>query len=130
MLRLPFRPGEICDSERADRFFLQQRSRRCGFDLCFSNRTAFVTTLANWISRPTPLSRMMASGIIWRWWHEDKKEFRFYVDGVLADARAYANTVLFTEQTRFSIWRGKHRRSQYVGLLDRLRYSKGALNRG
>ena len=58
--------------------------------------------------------------------HENGKEFRFYIDGVLADTQPYTGSVIFTRTNQiFYIGAEFNGGLQYVGLLDRLRYSKG-----
>ena len=60
--------------------------------------------------------------------HENGKEIRFYVDGVLGDTVAYSSGVNFTRtQTLFSLgaeWNGA---LQYIGSVDRLKVSSGML---
>ncbi|MCW5558408.1 MAG: LamG domain-containing protein [Verrucomicrobiae bacterium] len=60
--------------------------------------------------------------------HENGKELRFYVDGVLGDTVEYTSGVNFTRtQTLFSIgaeWNGA---LQYLGSVDRLKVSSGIL---
>jgi hypothetical protein len=63
--------------------------------------------------------------------HENGKEFRFYVDGVLGDTVPYTSGVNFTRtQTLFSLgaeWNGA---LQYIGSVDRLKVFSGILTPG
>jgi hypothetical protein len=94
----------------------------------FTNRTAFVTTLGI-------LDRSSAAAIPndggWHHIavvHDNAKEFRFYVDGVLGDTIVYTNGVIFTRTNEiFYIGSENTGGLQYVGLIDRLRYTKRAL---
>jgi hypothetical protein len=60
--------------------------------------------------------------------HENGKEIRFYVDGVLGDTVPYTSGVNFTRtQTLFSLgaeWNGA---LQYIGSVDRLKVTSGIL---
>ncbi|MCD6339450.1 MAG: Ig-like domain-containing protein [Verrucomicrobia bacterium] len=94
-----------------------------------TDRTVFVTTLG--------ILDASSSAVIpddGQWHHiavvhENGVELRYYVDGVLSDAREYTDGVIFTRtQDFFSIgaeWNGG---LQYVGSLDRLKVSSGALS--
>jgi hypothetical protein len=98
----------------------------------FRDRTAFVTTLG--IVDQSSKAGIPNDGA----WHhvaivhEFRREFRFYVDGFLAANVPYTHGVVFDPaKTRQSFtlgaeWDGH---LQYVGLLDRFRYSKGVLVR-
>src|SRR5438132_1156866 len=92
----------------------------------FTNRTAFVTTLG--VKDQSSAAAIPNDG---GWHHvavvhENLKEFRFYVDGVLADTQPYTGSVIFTRTNQiFYIGAENTGGLQYVGLIDRLRYSKG-----
>jgi hypothetical protein len=63
--------------------------------------------------------------------HEFEKELRFYVDGTLGATVPYTRGTIFT-RTNLIFYLGSESTGglQYVGLLDRFRYSKGALAAG
>ncbi len=91
-----------------------------------NNRTVFVTTLG---ILDVPSQAAIPDDDAWHHIavvHENGKEFRFYVDGVLGDTVAYASGVNFTRTQRlFSLgaeWNGALR---YTGWIDRLKISSG-----
>ncbi|PYI84586.1 MAG: hypothetical protein DME26_13000, partial [Verrucomicrobia bacterium] len=92
----------------------------------FTDRSAFVTTLG--VKDQSSAAIIPDDG---KWHHmavvhENGKEFRFYIDGVLADTQPYTGSVIFTRTNQiFYIGAEFNGGLQYVGLLDRLRYSKG-----
>lgn len=93
-----------------------------------TDRTVFVTTLGI-LDRTSSASVPNDGG-----WHhlavvhEAGKEFRFYVDGLLRDTRAYTGGVLFTRTaTEFYFGSEPTGGLQFVGKLDRFRYTKGIL---
>jgi hypothetical protein len=94
----------------------------------FTNRTIFVTTLGI-------LDRDSSAAIPddGNWHHiavvhENGVEFRFYVDAVLADTRAYTGGVNFTRTNEvFYIGSEPTFGLQYTGMLDRLKVTKGVL---
>ena len=94
----------------------------------FTDRTAYVTTLG--VKDQQSAAAIPDDGA-WHHMaivHEDKKEFRFYIDGVLGDTVPYTTSVIFTRTNQvFYIGAESTGGLQYVGLLDRLRYSKGML---
>lgn len=60
--------------------------------------------------------------------HENGKEIRYYVDGILEDTRAYTSGVIFTRtQTSFTLGSEPGGGLQYVGSLDRLKITSGVL---
>ena len=60
--------------------------------------------------------------------HENGKEIRYYVDGILGFTRAYTGSVIFTRtQTSFYIGSEPGGGLQYTGLLDRLKITSGIL---
>jgi hypothetical protein len=60
--------------------------------------------------------------------HENKKEFRFYVDGALADTQAYTGGVNFTRTNQvFYIGSEPTFGLQYTGSLDRLKVDRAML---
>lgn len=91
------------------------------------NRTVFVTTLGI-LDRNSNAAIPDDGG-----WHhiavvhEAGKEFRFYVDGVLADTQAYTGGVLIDVRTATEFYIGSEPTGglPYVGKLDRLIVSKG-----
>ena len=94
----------------------------------FTNRTLFVTTLG--VKDQSSNAKIPDDG---KWHHvavvhEDKKEFRFYVDGALADTQAYTGGVLFS-RTNMVFYIGSEPTFglQYTGQLDRLKVTKGML---
>lgn len=94
----------------------------------FTNRTIFVTTLGI-------LDRDSSAAIPddGNWHHiavvhDNGTEFRFYVDGALADTRAYTGGVNFTRTNEvFYIGSEPTFGLQYTGMLDRLKVTKGVL---
>lgn len=62
--------------------------------------------------------------------HQDGVEFRFYVDGVLSDTRAYTLGAGSSTIPRFTIGSGVNGSLPFIGKLDRLRYSNQALDPG
>jgi len=94
----------------------------------FTNRTMFVTTLG--VKDQNSNAKIPDDG---NWHqiavvHEDKKEFRFYVDGVLADTQAYTGSVIFTRTNQvFYLGSEPTYGLQYTGLLDRLKLTRGML---
>lgn len=99
----------------------------------FTNRTAFVTTLGI-VDQGSKAAIPNDGG-----WHHmavvhdaTAKEIRFYVDGVLGDtATGYTKGTIFTRTNQFFSLGSEFNNGtpglQYVGLLDRFKYSKGAL---
>ncbi len=59
--------------------------------------------------------------------HQDGVEFRFYVDGVLGDTRAYTAGAGSGTLPRFTIGSGFNGSLPFIGKMDRLRYSNQAL---
>jgi len=59
--------------------------------------------------------------------HEFGKEMRFYVDGVLSDTIAYTSGVIFTRTDNYFQFAIEVTYNQYVGLIDRFKFSKGTL---
>ena len=60
--------------------------------------------------------------------HQNGVELRYYVDGVLGDTRAYTSGVIFTRtETSFTLGSEPNGGLQYVGSLDRLKVTSGAL---
>lgn len=59
--------------------------------------------------------------------HESGKEFRFYVDGVLGDTKAYTSNVLIDVRTQDTFYLGSEPNGglPFVGKMDRVRVSKG-----
>ncbi|MBI4660883.1 MAG: LamG domain-containing protein [Verrucomicrobia bacterium] len=94
----------------------------------FTDRTAYVTTLG---VKDQQSSATIPDDGKWHHMavvHEAKKEFRFYIDGQLADTVAYTGSTIFTRTNQVFYIGAEHNGGlQYVGLLDRLRYSKGML---
>lgn len=62
--------------------------------------------------------------------HEDGVQFRFYVDGVLGDTRAYTLGAGSSTLTRFTIGSGFNGALPFIGKMDRLRFSNRALAPG
>jgi len=61
--------------------------------------------------------------------HENGKEIRYYVDGVLGYTRPYTSGVIFTRtQTFFTLGSEPNSVLQYVGSLDRLKVSSGVID--
>lgn len=94
----------------------------------FTNRTAFVTTLGK---KDQDSKAAIPDDGKWHHYavvHENAKEIRFYVDGVLADTQAYTSSVIFTRTNQvFYLGSEPAGGLQFVGSLDRLIYSKGML---
>ena len=94
----------------------------------FTNRTLFVTTLG--VKDQNSNAKIPDDG---HWHHvaavhENAKEFRFYIDGVLADTQAYTGSVIFTRTNQvFYIGSEPTFGLQYTGMLDRLIVSRGML---
>jgi Concanavalin A-like lectin/glucanases superfamily len=95
----------------------------------FTNRTLFVTTLG--IVDQSSKAAIPDDG---GWHHvaivhENKKEFRFYVDGTLGDTVPYTQGGNFTRTNQVFYIGAENVTNtfRYAGNLDRLRYSKGAL---
>ncbi|MFO1498847.1 MAG: LamG domain-containing protein [Verrucomicrobiota bacterium] len=94
----------------------------------FTNRTVFVTTLG--VKDQSSNAKIPDDG---NWHHiavvhENAKEFRFFVDGVLADTQAYTGSVIFTRTNQvFYIGSEPTYGLQYTGLLDRLKVTRGIL---
>ncbi len=94
----------------------------------FTDRTLFVTTLG--IKDQSSKAAVPDDG---KWHHvavvhENKKEFRFYVDGALADTQAYTSGVNFTRTNQvFYIGSEPTFGLQFTGQLDRLKVTKGIL---
>ncbi len=92
------------------------------------DRTVFVTTLG--ILDASSVAAIPDDG---KWHHiavvhENGVELRYYVDGVLGDTKPYTSGVIFTRtQTSFVIGSEPGGGLQYVGGLDRLKVSTGAL---
>ncbi len=93
-----------------------------------TDRTVFVTTLG--ILDASSVAAIPDDGA----WHhiavvhENGVELRYYVDGVLADTRAYTSGVIFTRtETSFSVGAEATGGLQYVGSLDRLKITSGVL---
>ena len=59
--------------------------------------------------------------------HQDGVQFRFYVDGVLGDTRAYTAGAGSDTIPRFTIGSGFNGSLPFIGKMDRLRYSNRAL---
>ena len=59
--------------------------------------------------------------------HQDGVQFRFYVDGVLGDTRAYSLGAGSNTLSRFTIGSGFNGSLPFIGKMDRLRYSNHAL---
>jgi hypothetical protein len=60
--------------------------------------------------------------------HDNGKEFRFYVDGILGETVAYVGGVIFTRtDASFSIGAESGGALPYVGKLDRLRITRGVV---
>lgn len=101
-----------------------------GGALSFSvtNRTVFVTTLG---IKDQPSNAKIPDDGGWHHIavvHENQKEFRFYVDAVLADTQAYTGGVNFTRTNQvFYIGSEPTFGLQYTGSLDRLRVTRGML---
>jgi hypothetical protein len=93
-----------------------------------NNRNAFVTTLG---VLDQPSTALIPDDNAWHHLaivHEARKEFRFYIDGTLAQTIPYTRNVIFTRTNQvFYIGAEPTGNLQYVGLLDRLRYSKAML---
>ncbi len=94
----------------------------------FTNRTLFVTTLG--ILDRDSNAKVPDDGA----WHhvavvhENGKEFRFYVDGLLADTKAYTSGVNFTRTNQvFYLGSEPTFGLQYTGKLDRMKVTQGAL---
>lgn len=62
--------------------------------------------------------------------HEMEKEFRFFVDGKLVQSIPYVDGVRFAEVYDFLIGAEAGGGNPYVGNLDRVRITRGALNEG
>lgn len=94
----------------------------------FTNRTVFVTTLGK--KDQSSNAKIPDDG---KWHHiaivhNNKTNFQFYVDGVLADTQAYTDSVIFTRTNQvFYIGSEPTGNLQYLGLLDRLKVNSGAL---
>src|SRR5207247_11283298 len=93
-----------------------------------TDRTVFVTTLG---IADVPSQAAIPDDDAWHHIavvHENGKEIRFYVDGVLGDTVPYTSGVNFTRtQTLFSLgaeWNGA---LQYIGSVDRLKVTTGML---
>jgi hypothetical protein len=95
----------------------------------FTNRTAFGTTLGK---KDQSSNAAIPDDGNWHHVaviHENAKEFRFYVDGELADTQAYTNGVIFTRTNQLFYIGGESAATfPYAGFLDRLRYHKGVLS--
>lgn len=93
-----------------------------------TNRTVFVTTLG--VLDASSSAAIPDDG---GWHHiavvhENGKEIRYYVDGVLGGTRAYTGSVIFTRtQTLFYLGSEPNGGLQYVGSLDRLKVTNGIL---
>jgi len=93
-----------------------------------TDRTVFVTTLG--ILDAQSAAAIPDDG---KWHHiavvhENGVELRYYVDGVLGDTKAYTSGVIFTRtQNYFSLGSEPGGGLQYVGALDRLKVTAGAL---
>ncbi len=59
--------------------------------------------------------------------HQDGVQFRFYVDGILRDTRAYTLGAGSSTTPRFTIGSGFNGSLPFIGKMDRLRYSNTAL---
>ncbi|MHC1764675.1 MAG: LamG-like jellyroll fold domain-containing protein [Verrucomicrobiia bacterium] len=94
----------------------------------FTNRTLFVTTLGV-LDRDS--TAKIPDDAAWHHIavvHENGKEFRFYVDGALADTKAYTSGVNFTRTNEvFYIGSEPTFGLQYTGKLDRLKVTQGML---
>ncbi len=94
----------------------------------FTDRNAFVTTLGI-VDQPSQAN--IPDDGAWHHMaiaHDAGTELRFYIDGTLSDTVPYTRNVIFTRTNQvFSIGAEPTGGLQYVGLLDRLRYSKAAL---
>jgi hypothetical protein len=94
----------------------------------YTNRTVYLTTLG--VKDQESNARIPDDG---RWHHiavvhENGKEFRFYVDGALADTQAYTGSVIFTRTNQvFYIGSEPTFGLQYTGMLDRLKINRGML---
>jgi hypothetical protein len=94
----------------------------------FTNRTVFVTTLG--VKDQNSNATIPDDG---DWHHiaavhENLKEFRFYVDGVLADTQPYTGSVIFSRTNQvFYLGSEPTFGLQYTGLLDRLKLTRGIL---
>ena len=94
----------------------------------FTNRTVFVTTLG--ILDQSSNAAIPDDG---NWHHiavvhENGTEFRFYVDGALADTQPYTGGVNFTRTDEvFYLGSEPTFGLQYTGMLDRLKVTKGVL---
>jgi hypothetical protein len=93
-----------------------------------TDRRAFVTTLG--IVDQTSTAFIPNDGA----WHhiavvhQFQRDLRFYIDGVLSATVAYTRGVIFTRTfTEFYFGAENTGGLQYVGFLDRFRYTKGAL---
>jgi hypothetical protein len=94
----------------------------------FTDRTAYVTTLG---VKDQQSAALIPDDGRWHHYavvHEARKELRFYIDGVLGDTVAYTGSTIFTRTNQvFYIGAENTGGLQYLGSLDRLRYSKGML---
>jgi len=93
-----------------------------------TDRTVFVTTLG--ILDAQSAAAIPDDG---KWHHiavvhQNGVELRYYVDGVLGDTKPYTSGVIFTRtQTYFGLGSEPGGGLQYVGALDRLKVTAGAL---
>lgn len=62
--------------------------------------------------------------------HEMGKEFRYFVDGMLKETRPYTGGVRFADVWDFIIGSESNGGLAYVGYLDRVKITRGALNEG
>ncbi len=114
-------------SARAVFFFNQAGGGRVSASV-FTNRTGFVTTLG---ILDVPSKAAIPDDSNWHHYavvHENGKELRFYVDGTLGDTVPYTRSVSFNATNQvFYIGSEPTGGLQYVGKIDRLRYSMTAL---
>ena len=102
-----------------------------GGDVSFSvntDRTVFVTTLGILDANSTAVIPDDGAWHHIAVVHENGVELRYYVDGELADTRAYTSGVQFTQsQDFFTLGAEVNGGLQYVGSLDRLKVTAGVL---
>lgn len=99
----------------------------CAVSFSVNNRTVFVTTLG---ILDVPSAAAIPDDGGWHHIavvHENGKEFRFYVDGILGDTVAYTGGVLIGVRTDTQFYIGSEPTGglPYVGKIDRLRVHRG-----
>jgi hypothetical protein len=96
-----------------------------------NDRTVFVTTLGILDANSTAVVPDDGAWHHVAVVHENGKELRYYVDGILGYTRAYTSGVIFTRtQTFFTLGSEPGGGLQYSGSLDRLKVTSGMLTPG